>query len=121
MKRFWGGVVVLAAVATVGVLAVSAEGPSPKAESPLGSNVSIRVFQFQPGQLEVKKGTAVTWTNQDDIEHTVTSGTPERADGRFNLVLSGKTATSRFTFTEAGNYRYFCNRHQSMRGEIRVN
>ena len=41
------------------------------------SQVGVQIFQFRPGQLEVKAGTRVTWTNQDDITHTVTSGTPE--------------------------------------------
>ncbi len=63
----------------------------------------------------------MTWTNQDDIEHTVTSGTPDRPDGRFNSRLAGKGATFSFTFTEPGTYSYFCNRHQSMRGQVRVN
>jgi plastocyanin len=106
------------AMAAVWTQLLSAEAPSPKAGS---SKVAIQLFQFQPGQLEVKAGTQVTWTNQDDIEHTVTSGTPERPDGRFNSVMAGKGKTASFTFTEAGTYPYFCNRHQSMRGEIRVN
>ena len=118
MKWLRGSAGALVAVAVVGAQLLSAEAPSPKA---ISSSVDIRLFQFQPGQLQVKAGTPVTWTNQDDIEHTVTSGTPERPDGRFNFVLSGKGTTSRFTFTEAGTYPYFCNRHQSMRGEIRVN
>ncbi len=92
-------------------------GPHPQP----GSAVTIRVFQFQPGQLDVKAGSQVTWTNQDDIEHTVTSGTPEKPDGRFNTRMPGKGATFNFTFTQPGTYTYFCNRHQSMRGEIRVN
>ncbi|MGH7406644.1 MAG: plastocyanin/azurin family copper-binding protein [Candidatus Methylomirabilales bacterium] len=83
--------------------------------------VTVQTFQFRPVPLEVKAGTRVTWTNNDDIEHTVTSGTPERRDGRFNSPLEGKGATSSFSFTEAGSYPYFCDRHDHMRGEIRVN
>lgn len=82
--------------------------------------VSIDTFQFKPSRLEVKSGTRVTWTNQDEIKHTVTSGTPKYRDGRFNSRLDGKGATYSLTFTQAGTYPYFCDRHQHMRGEITV-
>ena len=85
------------------------------------SQVSVRVFQFRPGHLEVKAGTRVTWTNQDDIAHTVTSGTPEQRDGRFNQRLEGASAATTVEFKAPGVYPYFCDRHPSMRGEIRVN
>jgi len=62
----------------------------------------------------------VTWTNQDDIRHTVTSGAPDQRGTTFNAELSGKGASARVTFAEAGVYPYFCDRHQSMRGEIHV-
>jgi plastocyanin len=83
--------------------------------------VDIHIFQFRPGQLEVKAGTRVTWTNQDEITHTVTSGTPERRDGRFDQRLEGRGVAATVEFTNPGIYPYFCGRHPSMRGEIRVN
>ena len=82
--------------------------------------VTIQLFQFKPGQIEVLAGTRLTWTNQDDIAHTVTSGTPEQRDGRFELPLDGRGATGIVQLEEPGTYPYFCSRHQSMRGEIRV-
>jgi len=84
------------------------------------SDVTIKTFQFRPSPIEVKAGARVTWTNTDDITHTVTSGTPESRDGQFKSPLSGKGATFSFTFVKAGTFTYFCDRHQSMRGEIRV-
>lgn len=84
------------------------------------SNVTIKIFQFKPTPIEVKSGTRVTWTNIDPITHTVTSGTPESRDNQFNSPLSGKDTTFSFTFTNPGTYPYFCDRHQSMRGEIQV-
>jgi plastocyanin len=83
--------------------------------------VGIHIFQFQPGRLEVKARTRVTWTNQDEITHTVTSGTPEWRDGRFDQRLEGRGAAATVEFTNPGVYPYFCGRHPSMRGEIRVN
>ena len=85
-----------------------------------GASATIRVFQFQPGALAVRPGTRVTWTNQDDITHTVTSGTPGAPDGRFDVALSGKGATGGATFADPGVYAYFCARHPSMRGEVVV-
>jgi plastocyanin len=85
-----------------------------------GASAAIRVFQFQPGALEVRTGTRVTWTNQDDITHTVTSGRPGSPDGRFDVPLDGKGMTGSATFSEPGVYPYFCARHQSMRGEVVV-
>jgi len=84
------------------------------------SGVTIQLFQFRPDQLEVKAGTRLSWTNQDDIEHTVTSGTPEKLDGRFDVRLSGRGTTGQIELRQPGVYPYFCSRHQSMRGEIRV-
>ena len=83
-------------------------------------SASIRVFQFQPGALEVRLGTRVTWTNQDDITHTVTSGMPGSPDGRFDVQLDGKGMTGSATFTAPGVYPYFCARHTSMRGAVVV-
>ena len=84
------------------------------------SGVSVQLFQFKPGQLEVKTGTRLAFTNQDDIGHTVTSGMPEQPDGRFDVRLDGKGAAATVELREPGVYPYFCRRHQSMRGEIRV-
>ncbi|HEX7785896.1 MAG TPA: plastocyanin/azurin family copper-binding protein [Methylomirabilota bacterium] len=84
------------------------------------SAVTVRLFQFTPGQIDVRAGTRLTWTNQDDIAHTVTSGTPEQREDRFDVALSGRGATASVELREPGVYPYFCRRHQSMRGEIRV-
>ena len=83
--------------------------------------VDVQIFQFQPAAIEVKAGTAITWTNRDDIEHTVTSGDPEHRTGRFDLRLPSRGTTTRVNFSEPGVYLYFCDRHPPMRGEIRVN
>jgi plastocyanin len=98
--------------------AESGESVGPRSQS--GSAVTIQLFQYQPAQLEIKAGTTVTWVNQDDIQHTVTLGTRENPNGAVNLSLSGKSATASFTFDRPGEYEYFCDRHQSMRGRILV-
>jgi plastocyanin len=83
--------------------------------------VDVQIFQFQPAAVEAKAGAAITWTNRDEIEHTVTSGDPEHRTGRFDLRLPGRGTSASLEFREPGVYSYFCDRHPSMRGEIRVN
>ncbi len=101
------------ALAVVVAALVASAGPSPAVE--------IQVFQFRPGAVEVNAGATITWTNRDDIEHTVTSGDPEHRTGRFDLRLPGRGTATAVQLTEPGVYHYFCDRHPSMRGEIRVN
>lgn len=84
------------------------------------SEVTVELFQFSPGRLEVTRGRAVTWTNHDDIRHTVTSGMPDTRNAKFDAALAGKGATATVAFGEPGVYPYFCDRHQAMRGEIHV-
>ena len=50
----------------------------------------------------------------------MTSGTAEQRDGRFELGLDGRGAAGAVKLDTPGTYPYFCSRHQSMRGEIRV-
>ncbi len=85
------------------------------------TGVTVQLFQFRPGSIAVNAGTRVTWTNQDEIEHTITFGVPDRPDGGFDFTLGGKGATASVDFPKAGTYTYFCKRHQHMRGEVNVN
>ncbi len=111
-----------AALLGTGVLAsvAFAGWPSPAGADGTAGAVTLQTFQVQPARLDVAAGTTVTWTNNDDIEHMVTAGTPERRTGLFNQVLNGKGKTFSFTFSKAGGFAFFCDRHQFMRGEIVV-
>lgn len=84
------------------------------------SAVSVKMFKFAPTPLKVKTGTTVTWTNSDDILHTVTSGTPAQVDGKFHGEMDAPGKLFTFTFTTPGTYTYFCSRHNGMRGEVDV-
>jgi plastocyanin len=108
-------------VLTVAGVALALGSAGPALSQPgAGASAAVRVFQFQPGALEVRAGTRVTWTNQDDIVHTVTSGAPGSPDGRFDVRLDGKGASGSAVFAAPGVYPYFCARHTSMRGEVVV-
>ena len=74
------------------------------------ATVKIGNFTFGPQELKVKSGTTVTWTNEDDIPHTVVSPNNYRSK-----VLDTQGAYS-FTFTTPGTYKYFCSLHPHMTG-----
>lgn len=82
--------------------------------------VSIKLFSFNPGVLEVPAGTTVVWTNGDAIEHSVTNGVPGKPGGAFDSGFFTEGQTWSFTFTEPGEYPYFCKRHESMKGMVKV-
>lgn len=103
----------------------TAESPGGEAEpagetAAGGDEVLVQGFRFQPERLEVAAGATVTWTNEDDIAHTATAGTPDAPSGEFDVGLDGVGATGTHTFDEAGTYAYFCEVHNSMLGEIVV-
>src|SRR5262249_36547034 len=80
-----------------------------------GSN---NTFTFDPASITVKVGTAVTWTNQSGVPHTVTSDAG--APTAFTSGTLGGSDTYSFTFTKAGTYHYHCNVHNYMHGTIVV-
>jgi plastocyanin len=119
MKRF--GAWTMAALVVGGfALAESPLHAPGRAAGATHGEVAIRVFGYKPSPLSVPTGATVTWTNGDDITHTVTSGAPGKKDARFEGRLAGKGAAYSHTFTESGSYPYYCERHQSMVGEILV-
>jgi len=76
---------------------------------------------FLPSQVTVGVGEIVSWSNDDSVIHTVTSGNPEDgSDGLFDssIILAGETFSH--TFAEAGQYNYFCSIHPWMQGTVIV-
>ena len=103
-----------------GLLVAILAGSGIATATPTETQVAVQVFQFRPAQLDVKAGTRVTWTNGDEITHTVTSGAPGQNDVRFSGRLDGKGTTFAHTFGDPGTYQCHCERHQAMTGEIVV-
>ncbi len=97
--------------------------PSPSAtteSSAPGVQVEIKLFNFQQKEITVPVGTRVTWTNQDDIQHSVTSGTPADPDGLFDSDFFNQHETFSMIFDTPGTYNYFCRRHEHMQGVVIV-
>ena len=81
---------------------------------------TIKTFMYEPDPLEVAAGTTVTWTNEDDIEHTVTAGKEGSPGDGFDERLDGAGTTAEVTFDEPGTYAYFCSLHAGMDGTVIV-
>jgi plastocyanin len=84
-------------------------------EKPAAMEVKIDNFSFGPATLTVPVGTSVTWTNRDDIPHTVVS-----TDGVFKSKVLDTDEKFSFTFSKAGSYPYFCSIHPKMTGKVIV-
>lgn len=85
------------------------------APAPAAASVQIANFTFKSPLLMVKPGTTVTWTNADDIPHTVVS-----RDGLFKSKVLDTGERYSFTFAKTGQFGYFCSLHPHMTGTIVV-
>jgi len=79
--------------------------------------VKIDNFSFGPVTLTVPVGTTVTWTNRDDIPHTVVSTDDPKT---FKSKVLDTDEKFSFTFSKAGTYPYFCAIHPKMTGKVIV-
>ena len=109
----------LATAVAMGVViqCLHAEPPATQPAPQPTTRVSIDNFSFSPAELTVHVGDTVTWTNHDDMPHTVVSIKPDRT------LRSGSLDTDdsfSFTFTKAGTYDYLCSVHPHMKGKIVV-
>lgn len=92
------------------------------------TNLEIKDLAFSPADISVKKGTTVTWTNQDSTQHNIMSddinGTPPTEDEVDATKLAGpllsKGESYSFTFNELGVFSYHCSPHPSMIGTVTV-
>ncbi len=84
---------------------------------------------YSPNPVNVNVGDTVIWTNNDPPNtHTATSGTPSAGpDGKFGgtaeapfSVIIAPRATFSHTFTEAGEFPYYCTLHPAMVGTVMV-
>jgi plastocyanin len=91
---------------------VAASTPPPET-----TEVKIDNFSFTPATLTVAAGTTVTWTNRDDIPHTVVSADDPKV---FKSKVMDTDEKFSFTFTKAGSYTYFCSVHPKMTGTVVV-
>ena len=79
--------------------------------------VKIDNFSFGPVTITVPVGATVTWTNRDDIPHTVVSTDDSKT---FKSKVLDTDEKFSFTFSKAGTYPYFCSIHPKMIGKVIV-
>lgn len=94
------------------------------------TTVAIEDFQFQPGEVTIAAGQAVTWVNRDGAPHAVWS--EERTTGERAWQSVGADSEARApenlaegdastcTFAEPGTYAYLCGIHNTMHGTVVV-
>jgi nitrite reductase (NO-forming) len=78
------------------------------AETEVPADYSVNV-------LTVNIGTMVTWTNEDEQLHTVSA-----VDGSFDSGFLESGASFTYTFTQPGEFEYFCLPHPWMRAKVIV-
>lgn len=95
-------------------------------------SMDIKDFKYEMPNIKIKKGTTVTWTNQDLMEHNVMqdhgdSGAAHDApskddiqDDVFAGPLLAKGESYSFTFNEVESGPYHCSPHPYMKGSVTV-
>ena len=84
--------------------------------APVAVRVNIFNYKFDPETVTVPVGATVTWTNKDEIPHTVAS-----SDKSFKGSGGLDTDDSySYTFTKPGKYSYYCTLHPFMKGKVVV-
>jgi len=115
-KNVW--VASFAALVMIAIVLRLAGSPSVTAnDQPSAATAEVKIdnFSFGPQTLTIPVGATVTWTNRDDIPHTVVS-----TDGVFKSKVRDTDETFSYTFTKAGTYPYFCSIHPKMTGQVMV-
>ena len=114
-KNVW--VVGLAMPVMIAVLLLAGSPSVAANDQPSAANADVKIdnFSFGPQTVTVPVGTTVTWTNRDDIPHTVVS-----TDGLFNSKVRDTDEKFSYTFAKAGTYPYYCSVHPKMTGKVVV-
>jgi plastocyanin len=108
----------LTAPVMIAMLLLFAGSPAVRAnDQPSAAIAEVKIdnFSFGPQTITVPVGATVTWTNRDDIPHTVVS-----TDGVFKSKVRDTDETFSYTFTKAGTYSYYCSVHPKMTGQVVV-
>ena len=107
----------LASWAMTALISLQAVPPGVAAAPAVAGKAEVKIdnFSFSPRALTVKAGTQITWTNGDDIPHTVVS---EGHTFKSKVLGTGEKFT--FTAGKPGTYSYSCSIHPNMTGKVVV-
>ncbi len=112
--RIFGLAAALVLLQAGGAARVARSAPQAR---PATAEVKIDNFSFSPATLTVAPGTTITWTNRDDIPHTVVSTDDPRA---FKSKVLDTDEKFSYNFTKPGTFAYFCSVHPKMTGTVVV-
>ena len=125
MRRYGLLVIPLLIVVALGFVGVTLAGGDDDGGGEASSDapaadgaVQIADFAFDPVDVTVPAGTAITWTNTDGSPHSIQDDSgmdlfPESDDLETSDTFS-------FTYAEPGTYAYICGIHNYMRGSVTV-
>ena len=108
------GAAACAGCESTGPVPAPAKNPNPYSRA---NDVTIDNFTFAPSQLTIPAGSTVTWTNHDDVPHTVVATAAPR---EFKSAALDTDDRFSHTFSHPGTFPYFCGVHPHMTGTIIV-
>ncbi len=114
-RRVWFAGITAQTMIAIALLLGALQNVAAADKQPADAAVKIDNFTFEPQTITVHVGTTVTWTNRDDIPHTVAS-----VDGVFRSKVRDTDETFSYTFSKAGTYPYYCSIHPKMMGTVVV-
>jgi plastocyanin len=79
------------------------------------TEAEIRALKFTQERIEIAVGTTVRWTNNDQLQHTVTAN-----DGSWDSGLINPGGSWTHTFTQPGEFALHCTPHPFMKGVVVV-
>ena len=79
------------------------------------THMNMQNFAYQVANIQVRAGTTVTWTNQDNVPHSVTFKNGMKDSG---LFYQGQSFS--YTFNTPGTYQYYCSVHPYMVATVTV-
>jgi plastocyanin len=92
----------------------SPSGATPAASSE--ATVTMVNLQYDPPSLSISAGVTVTWTNEDEVPHTVTG--KDRTTIQSGTIGAGEQFS--MTFDTPGTFPYSCEFHANMNGTVIV-
>jgi plastocyanin len=111
-------------LASVVYVSVAQNVPRPVQANDPTFPATIANYAFKPQHINVTTGTQVIWTNNDGVQHTVTSAPQTNmTQGGGPLISSGPLNQGQsfsYTFYTHGFYPYQCGFHPYMTGWVNV-
>jgi plastocyanin len=104
----------ISAVATLALGGVALAQTTAPSSAP-AAVVHVKNFAYAPDNVTISAGQTVSFTQDDETAHTVTS-----ADKTFDSGNLDQHATWSYTFAKPGTYTYLCTYHPFMKGTVTV-